>query len=143
MPCRALPPPESVSSQFDVPDVMPNVWFAEVAFVVAAKICTMPPLLMIIEPRAELGRGIAYGTTDPGHLLNVRAGCLSALPDEPDHFTTWARRHTDADGTSFLPRAWYGEYLRSLLEPVEHIRAHAEDLKIVVRDQLAGRSIGH
>jgi hypothetical protein len=42
-----------VSSQFDVPDVMPKVWFAEVAFVVAAKIWTMPPLLMIIEPSPQ------------------------------------------------------------------------------------------
>ncbi|MGD0381458.1 MAG: FAD/NAD(P)-binding protein [Acidimicrobiales bacterium] len=87
-----------------------------------------PVRVVIVEPRAELGRGIAYGTTDPGHLLNVRAGCLSALPEEPGHFTAWARRHTDADTTSFLPRTWYGEYLRSLLEPVEHVPARAEDL---------------
>jgi uncharacterized NAD(P)/FAD-binding protein YdhS len=87
-----------------------------------------PVRVIVIEPRAELGRGIAYGTHDLGHLLNVRAGCLSALPDEPDHFTAWAGRHTDAHRDSFLPRAWYGDYLRSVLGPVEHIRAHADDL---------------
>jgi uncharacterized NAD(P)/FAD-binding protein YdhS len=81
--------------------------------------------LVIIEPRAELGEGIAYSTTDLGHLLNVRAGCLSALPDDPDHFTAWVRQHTMADGQSFLPRAWYGKYLRSLLGPIEHIHARA------------------
>jgi uncharacterized NAD(P)/FAD-binding protein YdhS len=84
--------------------------------------------VVIVEPKAGLGEGVAYSTTDLGHLLNVRAGRLSALPDEPDHFTTWARQHTIADGQSFLPRAWYGEYLRSLLEPVEHIRAQAVDI---------------
>jgi uncharacterized NAD(P)/FAD-binding protein YdhS len=87
-----------------------------------------PVRVVIIEPRADLGRGVAYGTNDLGHLLNVRAGCLSALPDEPGHFTEWAGRHTDADGNSFLPRAWYGDYLRSLLGPVEHVRAHVDDL---------------
>jgi uncharacterized NAD(P)/FAD-binding protein YdhS len=87
-----------------------------------------PVRVVIIEPRAELGRGIAYGTHDLGHLLNVRAGCLSALPDEPEHFTAWAGRFTDAQRDSFLPRAWYGDYLRSVLGPVEHIRAHADDL---------------
>jgi uncharacterized NAD(P)/FAD-binding protein YdhS len=84
-----------------------------------------PMRVVIIEPRAELGEGIAYGTTDLGHLLNVRASCLSALPDEPDHFTAWIRQHMVADGQSFLPRAWYGRYLRTLLGPIEHIRARA------------------
>jgi uncharacterized NAD(P)/FAD-binding protein YdhS len=81
--------------------------------------------IMIVEPRAELGEGIAYSTTDLGHLLNVRASCLSALPDESDHFTDWAGRHLVASDQSFLPRTWYGKYLRSLLGPVEHIRARA------------------
>ena len=81
--------------------------------------------IVIIEPRAELGEGIAYSTPDLGHLLNVRAGCLSALPDESDHFTDWARRHCVACDQSFLPRTWYAEYLRSLLGPIEHIRARA------------------
>ncbi len=80
--------------------------------------------VVFIEPRGELGYGIAYGTSDPGHLLNVRAGCLSARPDQPGHFTQWARQHTAAHGESFLPRSLYGNYLRSLLGPVEHIRAH-------------------
>jgi len=30
--------------------------------------------------------GVAYGTTDPRHLLNLRAQIMSAFPDEPDHF---------------------------------------------------------
>jgi uncharacterized NAD(P)/FAD-binding protein YdhS len=81
--------------------------------------------VVVIEPRAELGQGVAFGTTDLAHLLNVPAGCLSALPEQPGHFTAWARRRADVDGRSFLPRAWYGDYLRSLLEPVDHVRARA------------------
>ncbi len=84
--------------------------------------------MVIVEPRAGLGRGVAYGTTDPGHLLNVRAAGMSAIPDEPDHFTLWAHRLSDTDGRAFLPRAWYGEYLRSLLGPVDHVRAEALDV---------------
>ncbi len=87
-----------------------------------------PSRVVIIEPRAELGRGVAYGTTDLGHLLNVQAGCMSAFPDEPGHFTEWARRRTATDGRAYLPRAWYGDYLRSLFEPIDHIRAHAVDI---------------
>ncbi len=92
----------------------------------------VPVRILIIEPRGELGRGIAYGTDDLGHLLNVRAGCLSALPDQPDNFTAWAgRQGTHIDGQSFLPRAWYGVYLRSLLEPVEHIPASVVSVSTV------------
>jgi uncharacterized NAD(P)/FAD-binding protein YdhS len=87
-----------------------------------------PDTLVVIEPGASLGKGIAYGTTDLGHLLNVRAACLSALPDDPGHFTSWAAQHRVSDGRSFLPRALYGEYLNSLLVPVEHIRARAVDV---------------
>jgi uncharacterized NAD(P)/FAD-binding protein YdhS len=92
--------------------------------------------VVVIEPRAELGQGVAYGTTDLAHLLNVRAERLSALPDQPSHFTAWAQERSAVDGRSFLPRAWYGEYLRSLLEPVEHIRARAVDVT-----PLAGRVV--
>src|ERR1700681_2509448 len=84
---------------------------------------TAPVHVVVIEPRPALGQGVAYGTTDLNHLLNVPARCLSALPDEPGHFTAWARQRTIADARSLLPRAWYGDYLRAVLEPVEHVRA--------------------
>jgi uncharacterized NAD(P)/FAD-binding protein YdhS len=87
-----------------------------------------PIRVVIIEPRVELGRGVAYGTTDLGHLLNVGAACMSAFPDEPGHFTEWAKRLTVTDGRAYLPRTWYGDYLRSLLEPADHIRAQAVDI---------------
>ena len=40
----------------------------------------------LIERRPEIGRGVAYHTGNPEHLLNVRVGNMSALPDEPEHF---------------------------------------------------------
>ena len=80
--------------------------------------------VVIIEPRAELGGGVAYSTTDLGHLLNVRAECLSALPDQPGHFSAWAangRRRT----VSLFCRGPGWPIPRSLLGQVEHIRARA------------------
>ena len=68
---------------------------------------------------AEAGRqhrGVAYGTTDPRHLLNVRAQVMSAFPEEPGHFVDWARRAGYAVGpTDFVPRMVFGHYLRSLV----------------------------
>src|ERR1700689_3227283 len=44
---------------------------------------TAPLRVVLIEPRAEVGRGIAYSTSSPSHLLNVRAGNMSIFPEEP------------------------------------------------------------
>ncbi|WP_433281530.1 FAD/NAD(P)-binding protein [Pseudonocardia xinjiangensis] len=60
--------------------------------------------------------GVAYGTTDSRHLLNLRAQMMSAFPDEPDHFANWARRAGRKwKPTDFLPRMVYGDYLRDLV----------------------------
>jgi hypothetical protein len=45
--------------------------------------------IVFVEPRANLGGGIAYSTEFDSHLLNVPAGNMSALPDDPDHFLRW------------------------------------------------------
>jgi uncharacterized NAD(P)/FAD-binding protein YdhS len=72
------------------------------------------PRTTLIERRGQAGRGVAYAAAHPGHLLNVRAGNMSALPDEPDHFVRWlADHHPGLHG--FAPRLVYGDYLESLL----------------------------
>jgi uncharacterized NAD(P)/FAD-binding protein YdhS len=75
--------------------------------------------LRVVVFEAEAGRrhrGVAYGTTDPRHLLNVRAQVMSAFPEEPGHFVEWARRAGYAVGPAdFVPRMVYGHYLRSLV----------------------------
>jgi len=57
------------------------------------------------EASGVLGRGIAYGTSDPRHLLNVRARHMSAYADVPSDLLDWARRAgRDPDPQGFLPR---------------------------------------
>ena len=77
----------------------------------------------LIEKRADIGRGLAYHTGNPEHLLNVRAANMSALPDDPDHFWRWlaARgpgRALCPDPFCFVPRRLYGDYIASLVEPL-------------------------
>ncbi|ALL12895.1 FAD/NAD(P)-binding protein [Caulobacter henricii] len=69
----------------------------------------------LIEKTANFGRGLAYGTANPDHLLNVRAGNMSAWPDEPDHFARWLARHRPEAG-AFARRSEYGLYLQGLLK---------------------------
>jgi uncharacterized NAD(P)/FAD-binding protein YdhS len=70
----------------------------------------------LIDRSGRFGPGLAYGAARPIHLLNTPAGRMSAFPEDPDHFTRWARTRDPAvGGGSFLPRPLYGEYLRALL----------------------------
>ncbi|KAA0970430.1 FAD-dependent oxidoreductase [Aureimonas fodinaquatilis] len=77
----------------------------------------------IVEPREELGSGIAYSTNEPLHLLNTRVSVMSALHDKPDDFQAWlgtsglGRDHDCDDARSFAPRMLYRLYLQSLLAP--------------------------
>ncbi|MGI4731358.1 MAG: FAD/NAD(P)-binding protein [Janthinobacterium lividum] len=75
------------------------------------------PRATLIERGSVAGEGVAYGAAHAAHLLNVRAGNMSAFPDEPDHFVRWLTEQGEAAGPqTFVPRRTYGRYLRSLLQ---------------------------
>ncbi|QOZ24320.1 FAD/NAD(P)-binding protein [Bradyrhizobium sp. CCBAU 51753] len=90
----------------------------------------------LIEQRPDIGRGIAYHTGNPDHLLNVRVANMSALPDQPDHFWRWLTSHDREaplcpDPYCFVPRRIYGDYIASLLEQRTSEPADVERLSIV------------
>lgn len=78
----------------------------------------------IFERSGQIGRGIAYSTENPSHLLNVRANNMSAFPSNSDHFLNWLQaRQTAASAPianewqpqSFAPRRLYRDYLNELV----------------------------
>jgi uncharacterized NAD(P)/FAD-binding protein YdhS len=75
----------------------------------------------LIERRPEIGRGPAYHSSNPAHVLNVRAANMSALPDDPEHFWRWLSNRAEGpmcpDHYCFVPRRTYGDYLASLIAP--------------------------
>ncbi|KQV56896.1 MULTISPECIES: FAD/NAD(P)-binding protein [unclassified Caulobacter] len=75
--------------------------------------------VILFERRTPVGLGAAYATHNPGHRLNVRAGNMSAWPDEPGHFVAWLRGRNFALGPAdFATRADYGRYLQSLVAEI-------------------------
>lgn len=74
--------------------------------------------ISIIERSGLFGRGAAYGTENPEHLLNVRAGNMGAFPDDPRHFHAWlaARGEDVPPETAFVSRQRYGEYVAEIFE---------------------------
>ena len=80
--------------------------------------------IAIIEPRERLGGGLAYGTTDKQHRINVAAARMAVFAEDPEHFDRWFRAtgglHDDpaaeVAGVGLFPRrAAFGRYVDSLL----------------------------
>ena len=75
-----------------------------------------PLHVVVVDPHAAFGEGLAYRTSDARHLLNVPASNMSAWPDRPGDFREWAKaRGLGDDAAAFLPRRAYGEYVRHTL----------------------------
>jgi uncharacterized NAD(P)/FAD-binding protein YdhS len=88
----------------------------------------------LIEQRPEVGRGLAYHTGNPDHLLNVRAANMSALPEDPDHFWRWLSARDIcrcADRYCFVPRRVYGDYIAGLIRPLVSRGDDADGLRIL------------
>ncbi|HEY0116015.1 MAG TPA: FAD/NAD(P)-binding protein, partial [Allosphingosinicella sp.] len=74
------------------------------------------PRVTLVERGPAPALGLAYGAAHQSHLLNVRAGNMSAFPDEPGHFAAWLAERGQADAAAaFAPRPVYGAYLQELL----------------------------
>ncbi len=85
------------------------------------RLSSLPLHITIIDKSRSPGRGIAYGTRNSSHLLNVLARNMSALADRPDHFVEWLGTRSEyldlpvaALKEKFIPRRIYGDYLQSL-----------------------------
>ncbi|QFY62828.1 SidA/IucD/PvdA family monooxygenase (plasmid) [Rhizobium grahamii] len=100
---------------------------AGVAYHLAQLAVDDAPVIIVFEPRAELGKGLAYDTPDPTHRINVPAARMSLLPDHPEDFVEWIARQnavaddSDAlrtDGALFPRRSVFGAYVASALSPL-------------------------
>ena len=70
----------------------------------------------LIDRTGSFGAGVAYGTEDPLHLLNVPAVRMGAIHGHPEHFHEWlAERGEPVAEEAFLPRGLYATYIRDLL----------------------------
>ncbi len=69
----------------------------------------------LIERGERPGRGVAYGTARPEHLLNVPARRMSGLSDDQGHFSRWFADLGGGTEEDYAPRMVYGDYLSGLL----------------------------
>jgi Uncharacterized protein conserved in bacteria len=94
--------------------------------------------VVVFEPRERLGLGLAYGTREPAHRVNVPAGKMTLYPDLPENFLEFVERNGIAardpdcigrDGLPYPRRSDFGAYVAQEAEPylasgeIEHKRA--------------------
>lgn len=107
---------------------------------------TVPLAVTIVEPREQIGPGLAYSASDPDHRLNGPLWSHSVLAEDASHFARWCERDgilardpqaLAGDGNAFVRRADYGRYLAESLR--EHARWSATGSTI---SHLRGRATG-
>jgi uncharacterized NAD(P)/FAD-binding protein YdhS len=81
----------------------------------------------------RVGRGVAYGTESPRHLLNVRAAAMGMFSSRPQGFLDYAQqRDPQVGGTDFLPRRLYGDYLDAeVARGLEKARVEHVDVRVM------------
>lgn len=103
----------------------------------------VPAVITVVEPRAQLGRGLAYSTDDVVHRINVPAQRMSLDPDHRGDFADWIAAAPDVldaeaetfGGDVFPSRTLFGEYVGDRLAPhlkaglVRHLRARVSDIE--------------
>lgn len=104
--------------------------FAGTALAHACYSLTSTPLdISLFEKSGDFGTGKAYCTPFAHHLLNVRAMDMSAYEAHPKDFVEWLstnKKLINDDTLSldeqFVPRHWYGLYLKNLLHHIQKDR---------------------
>jgi uncharacterized NAD(P)/FAD-binding protein YdhS len=94
-----------------------------------------PIAVTIIEPREQLGAGVAYSTACPAHLLNTRA-CNMSVNADPEDFLEWLRSERRRRGFNwgaedFAARQDFGAYLRARLAQIRGPNIHQRWLRSV------------
>jgi uncharacterized NAD(P)/FAD-binding protein YdhS len=101
-----------------------------------------PPNLRIflIERTPGFGPGLAYGSHNPEHVLNVRVSNMSAWPEAPDHLQRWldAQAGTgEAQASAFITRGTFGRYIAEMIQQTIAGPDGAQRL-ILVHDEAVG-----
>lgn len=97
--------------------------------------------ILVFEPRAEIGRGLAYDAPDPVHRVNVPLGKMWIDASDEAAFERWffetgeARADPDAlglDGRHYPRRRAFGRHVFEVLKPfldegsIEHVGVRVE-----------------
>lgn len=97
-----------------------------------------PVRVFLINRSLGFGRGLAYGTNSPSHLLNVPAGRMGLDPQDEGGFVEYLRSRGMPYGPAdFVPRSLYGDYLERSLLKAQAGSADGVKLELIEAEVLA------
>ncbi|CUW07716.1 tRNA 5-methylaminomethyl-2-thiouridine biosynthesis bifunctional protein MnmC [Serratia grimesii] len=112
--------------------------------------------VVIIEPRAQLAQGVAYGTLDPAHRINVPAARMQLSDEEEGDFDRWFRasvafkqdvKALRPDGSLYPQRGQFGRYIAEKLATALTTSAvqviHVQDYAVALRHGVVLTASGH
>jgi len=107
--------------------------------------------IVIVEPRDEIGRGLAYDSNDPAHRINVPALKMNLDFDEEGHFEQWliASGYPARDPASviagvhlFPTRKAFGDYVIAHVEQLGDAVTHKQaKARAVISNQCGHRVV--
>jgi uncharacterized NAD(P)/FAD-binding protein YdhS len=107
--------------------------FLEIYIQILSQKLTDQVSITIIERDKPIGYGLAFGTDQPGHLLNTQADLMGLFASEPNHFAEWLKENggknrDDVKGNGdeesvYTTRHLYGEYI------AEHYKLYLQKAK--------------
>ncbi len=111
--------------------------------------------ITVIEPRARIGGGLAYGSDEPDHRLNGQPGMHSVDPTDLGMFARWCEESGAfaadpgarlADGTSFMRRATFRAFLEDTVRrhaawPTGSSIRHLQDSAVDVAPDALGMTV--
>lgn len=112
--------------------------------------------VVIIEPRTQLAQGVAYGTLDPAHRINVPAARMQLSDEEEGDFDRWFRasvafkqdvKALRPDGSLYPQRGQFGRYIAEKLATALTTSAvqviHVQDYAVALRHGVVLTASGH
>lgn len=115
--------------------------FSGISFAVqCARRFPWPAKFTVVEPRAELGRGIAFSAEHPAHRLNAPDAAHILDPENVDDFARWVEEtgtlvrdpEANADGTNYIRRGTFGEYVQEQFDRTRHNNPSGSELRHIV-----------
>src|SRR3954467_14538518 len=96
-----------------------------------------PARICLINRSLSFGRGLAYGTNSPSHLLNVPAGRMSIDPAHEGGFLDYLKgRGLPYKAGDFVPRSLFGDYLERCLLKAQSAAAEGVRLEMIESEVL-------
>jgi uncharacterized NAD(P)/FAD-binding protein YdhS len=83
--------------------------------ILAAQLARRGIRSLLVDGSGRMGKGVAYSTEEPVHLLNVRAEGMSAWADDPAHFANFFEAQ-GGEASGFAERRLFARYLGGILD---------------------------